>query len=279
MGKAKGGFEELVLAAVAAAPEPEGSQLHVFERDRFVVGEEAPGYDPFASAEKAERAIRAHKIFSDSGPVFDVILVEEDEWWFGQHEPGPLHRLWPGGKFRLQLPEAAPSRAYLKLEEGLAWSGAPLAAGDVVLELGSAPGGASYSLLQRGLSVTGVDPGEMDRFVLRHPKFRHLRKVYAEIRAEEMPANAQWIVCDIHTAPKISLPAIDNFVKRAGPSLLGVLVTLKLNDWELAAHVPWMMDYLRKMGMSRVRAAQLSTNKQEIFAYGLTPAGLARNPG
>ena len=51
-----------------------------------------------------------------------------------------------------------PSRAWHKLEELLAWARITPAAGEQVLEIGCAPGGATVALLDRGLRVVGVDP-------------------------------------------------------------------------------------------------------------------------
>ena len=46
----------------------------------------------------------------------------------------------PGGLMSLVLPPQAPSRAWLKMEEVLAWSALPIQPNDVVVEIGSAPG-------------------------------------------------------------------------------------------------------------------------------------------
>ena len=64
--------------------------------------------------------------------------------------------------------------------------GARAEAGRGAVELGSAPGGASFALLERGLHVHGVDPGAMDPRVLayagahRQP-FKHHAMPAAEV--------------------------------------------------------------------------------------------------
>jgi 23S rRNA (cytidine2498-2'-O)-methyltransferase len=63
------------------------------------------------------------------------------------------HSAWPGGNPKVLLPSDAPSRAYLKIEEALRWSGVNMKGGDTAVEIGSAPGGACYSLLKRGLYI------------------------------------------------------------------------------------------------------------------------------
>ncbi len=57
------------------------------------------------------------------------------------------------------------------------WDGPGALKGKTVLELGGAPGGASYSLLQRGANVFGVDTGEIAPAVLDFPgpgQFTHI---------------------------------------------------------------------------------------------------------
>jgi 23S rRNA (cytidine2498-2'-O)-methyltransferase len=147
-------------------------RLHAWERDITPPGEEPLNfvYGPKAAEiETRFRTIHADAFESSTIPkkgdfVLDVILLEENQphsFWLGAHLHSPSHSPWPGGRTPLTLPKEAPSRAYLKLEEGLLWSKAPVQRGDTAIEIGSAPGGASYALLKRGLKVVGIDPGQM----------------------------------------------------------------------------------------------------------------------
>ena len=61
----------------------------------------------------------------------------------------------PGGRLPLRLPPEAPSRAWLKLEEGLAFSGLGLRPGQVGRRDRRGSRWASWALLQRGLTVVG----------------------------------------------------------------------------------------------------------------------------
>src|SRR5207302_1748472 len=114
--------------------------------------------------------------------VLDVVLVEPDQWWIGQHLAVKLCERWPGGAIPVRLPSHAVSRAYAKMEEAIQWSNLPVAAGDECVEIGCAPGGASQALLDRGLFVTGIDPADVDPVVLEHPRFRHLKKRGTDVR-------------------------------------------------------------------------------------------------
>src|SRR5690606_7440386 len=114
-----------------------------------------PGYVPGELPERAARLrdeLLSQPLFhkdpvAQAGDlVLDVVVVEEDEWWIGAHRHSGLHSPYPGGRPEIRLPAGSPSRAFLKLEEGVRWSGVPLRKGDTAVEIGSSPGGASYAL-------------------------------------------------------------------------------------------------------------------------------------
>jgi hypothetical protein len=57
---------------------------------------------------------------------------------------------------------------------------------------------------------------------------------------------------------------------------MGVLLTLKLDDWKAMRHVPRFLKSIRSMGMEHVQATQLPSNRMELFVCGLTRRGVAR---
>lgn len=62
---------------------------------------------------------------------------------------------------RMRLDPLAPSRSYLKIEEAFRVLGRAPEKNDLVIDLGAAPGGWSYSALKRGARVTAVDNGPL----------------------------------------------------------------------------------------------------------------------
>jgi 23S rRNA (cytidine2498-2'-O)-methyltransferase len=261
-------------------------RLHTWERDQHFPGDEPLGYIPNEWASAAEKALRSQSVSSElfeptetareGDLVFDVIAVEADQWWYGCHIHSAFHSPVPGAKPGIVLPDGAPSRAFVKLEEALLWSQAPVRKGDTAVEIGSAPGGASYALLQRGLRVIGIDPGEMDAGVLRNRDFRHIRKPVAQVPREDLPESVQWLLLDMNVEPAISLFAVDRLAARLSDSLLGMFLTVKLNRWKIAEEIPGMLEHVRAMGMTRARATQLASNRQEFVIYGLTRKGQMR---
>jgi 23S rRNA (cytidine2498-2'-O)-methyltransferase len=111
---------------------------------------------------------------------------------------------WPGGIPRLRFPREAPSRSTLKLEEALLvlldegererW----LKPGMRAVDLGAAPGGWTWQLVQRSIHVTAVDNGPMDAALLRSGLVEHRREDGFRYRP---PRAVDWLVCDMVEQP------------------------------------------------------------------------------
>jgi 23S rRNA (cytidine2498-2'-O)-methyltransferase len=249
--------------------------LHVWHRDAHAPGDH--GYEPGLVEEDAAiaRAIR------DARPgatletwvhpgqfVLDCVVVEPHEWWIGYHQAGPPHTCWPGGFCGVKLPPHAVSRAYVKMDEALRWSQLPLQAGQHCVEIGSAPGGAAQALLERGLSVIGIDPAEMHPDVLAQPNFTHIRKRGADVRRREF-RKARWLFSDANVDPTTMLDTIEGIVTHGEVNIRGLLLTLKLLDWKMAEQVPEYLFRIRTWGYKDLHARQLQHNRQEICVAAL----------
>lgn len=278
VGKAKTAEEVLKIAETAA----NGSALkfHVFERERYEPEAEPKGYLHGLVAKALRAKLEKWPLFTAGAPklgelVFDVVIVEENEFWLGVHTHNSTHSSFAGGIPELKLPELAPSRAYLKFEEAVRWTALPLQKGQTIVEIGSAPGGACFAMLERGLKVTGIDAAEMAPSVLKHPSknFVHLKKSIESVEPVELPPTIHWLAVDMNTKPEIALSGAEKIITYA-EGLLGCLITIKLNDWMTADFIPEYIARIRRMGMARVKATQLVSNKREICVVGLTRLGL-----
>ena len=258
-------------------------RVHVWPRDAHPVGEH--DFEPSITLEarqahtaivKAcpqhrELAEEAHDPLAEARRgemVLDCVLVEPDEWWVGYHRAGRPASRWPGGIPPLRLPPHAVSRGWLKTEEALRWSELPIPRGARVVELGSAPGGASQVLLARGFEVTGIDPAAMHPSVLGEPAFTHLRRRVRQVRRREF-RKARWLLADMTVAPQFTLDAVEAIVNHPQVNIRGMLLTLKLLEWHLAAEVPAYLDRIRRWGYNVVLARQLAHNRQEICVAAL----------
>lgn len=260
--------------------------LHVWSRDRAMPGDNdiEPGRsDEALAALKAIReaapadALDEHRRAAEEDAeetaakpaggnrvALDVALVEPNQWWIGAHALRSRTDRWPGGVPRIELPEHAVSRAYLKMQEGLRWSALPARKGDYWLELGCAPGGASQALLDAGMTVVGVDPAEVDPIVTAHPQFEHMRARSVDIGVDEV-TDVSWITADINVAPQYTLDTVERIATNPTMHVRGLLLTLKLLSLNLAKPdvVADLIARVQSWGFADVRTRQLAHNRRE----------------
>lgn len=205
--------------------------------------------------------------FKDGDWVKEIIKVSESQYYLGEFQSSLFNSPVPGGFSKIELPELSPSRAYLKVVEGLEYLNLTLPVGDNALEIGSAPGGATYALLERGLKVAGVDPAEMDQICLLNPKFIHHKCSVQDFRLSMLKDHVHWLYVDMNLAPEASLGEIERIVEKIGPSLKGAFLTIKMTKFELVKRVPMYLTLVEKMGLQVVMSTQLSSHKQEFLIY------------
>lgn len=261
-------------------------RLHVWERDAAEPGEHGfePGVSPLGeevghwiAAAAGETPPQVNRLAKAGQRVLDVVLVEPNQWWVGWHRASAPPSRWPGGVCPVEPPEDVVSRAYLKMAEALAWSRLPLEPGDVCVEIGSAPGGSCQTLLDRGCVVTGIDPAEMATEVVDRENFTHVRARSKDLKRREF-RGIPWLMADLNVAPNYTLETVESIVTHKATSFRGLILTLKLLEWELAEHIPEYLERIRGWGFEYVRARQLSYNRQEICVAALRRRQMRRKP-
>lgn len=256
-------------------------RLHVWSRDTAPAGHRGYEPGPTAAAAEARAALLAVRTTTPIGGkssgarfrseptaepgdlVLDCVLLGPEQWWIGYHRAKGLTSRYAGGCLPIEAPPHAVSRAYAKMAEALAWSALPLRPGQRIVEIGAAPGGAAQALLDAGLVVTGVDPAEIRPEVLANPRFTHVRKRGAEVRRREF-RGFRWLAADLNVAPQYTLDTVEAIVTHPEVDLRGLLLTLKLPDWELAEELPAYLARIQSWGYGTVRARQLAHNRQEV---------------
>ncbi|QEG40487.1 SAM-dependent methyltransferase [Roseimaritima ulvae] len=252
-------------------------QLHVWARDRAVVGEfsfEPHATNPLAvdiadrvfAHVKPQGHVAAHapNLTAGSGQdILDIILVDPGEWWFGWHKATSLPTRWPGAIQPIDADKPVVSRAYFKIAEALAWSGLPMRPGDRVMEIGSAPGGACQRLLELGFVVTGIDPADMHQDVMSHRNMTHIRARAEDLKRSEY-RDAKWLVVDANIKPAKTLWSVEQIVGHRDTRIQGMLLTLKLGSYERAAEIPHWIDKVKRWGFEKVDVRQLATGRCEV---------------
>jgi 23S rRNA (cytidine2498-2'-O)-methyltransferase len=215
--------------------------------------------------------------------VGTVVELGEGEFWAGVHR----HAKWlspdPAGDSGIEMPAESPSRAWLKLEEAVRFFDLKFTSRDIVVELGCAPGGVVLALLNRGVSVIGVDPAKLADGVMASavpgreavPKDRpwlfHCRKPAALVSKRDLGQGVTWFMSDMNQSPEVVLTECARFCKMA-PSIRGVLITLKLTDLLQVAEKESWLAALKVLGFNTVRVQQLSVHHKELVLLGLNEA-------
>lgn len=243
-------------------------QIFIFERDQFKVGEEPPQFQIGALASEALNALRdvvKPKPVKNGDLVLSVCVLDPGKWFLGLHRHNLSHTRWPGGRPAIKLPPEAPSRAYLKCNEAIEWSGYPLRRDQLALEIGSAPGGATYALLERGLYVVGIDPGEMHPSLLQKwpDRFKYIHRLAEEVDLSRL-SDVDWLFMDMNIPPDRAIYLAEPYIEHFRDTLKGIIFTLKLNDWAYVSYLDELEQQIARMGFRNIRMRQLAFNKQEL---------------
>ncbi len=248
--------------------------LHVYERESVTPG--TKGFEPgttvlaatigelFANHEELKkRQVAINRVAQVDQKVFDVVLVKPNEWWFGYHWTVTRQSRWPGGVPIVDTSQERASRAYYKLKEALLWSGIKIAAGDVCAEIGAAPGGACELLLEMGAKVIAIDPAELEPEIEAHENLTYVRRRGREVKKKDFK-DVKWLLADLNIAPNYTLDTVRDIVAYEAVDIRGLILTLKLTDWELVEQIPAYLERVRKMGFQVAKARQLAFNRQEF---------------
>lgn len=232
------------------------TRVHVFARDADATVDVAPWQSALA---EFPGGVAVH-----GDLVADVIITADEPAWLGLHRADDNHLPYPGGVIPVDVPADAPSRAYAKIEEAIAWAKLPVERGHVALEIGAAPGGAVMALARRGVEVWGVDTGELAPNVLALPGVHHLAIKVGALRWEQLPARVDWLLVDVNLAPQVALHEVARLMPKLRPTLRGCVFTLKLNDFQFVSALPTLVERIKGFGFADVQLRHLPSNRREI---------------
>ncbi|MGM0569571.1 23S rRNA (cytidine(2498)-2'-O)-methyltransferase RlmM [Marinobacter sp.] len=205
--------KDRVGAVVEALREGRGAAARACVRVDVRVGENSADPDLGRFARKwvapLSRALRGAGLLGAEadgtvGDRLEILLPDFGSALIGVSPAGNRAR-WPMGIPRLKLPASAPSRSALKLEE--AWKVLLpadrmleyLGGGKTAVDLGAAPGGWTWQLVQQGMQVTAVDNGPMDEALMATGMVNHVR---ADGYLWRPKRAVDWMVCDIVDKPR-----------------------------------------------------------------------------
>lgn len=171
---------------------------------------------------------------------------------------------WNGGMIRFQREQGQISRAKFKLLEAEAVFGIDFSAFHEALDIGAAPGGWTSFLLDRGLTVTAVDPAKLHPDVLSSPRLTHVRKNANSVKFRDNQFDL--LVCDMSWSPKLTAKMVSDLLYALVPGGTAV-VTVKLLSKKPMALIQEIMEIYQEARLQVQRAKQLFHNRDEITLY------------
>ncbi len=256
-GHSIGAAGDLATAKAMLAPFAP-TRVHVFSRDPDVLVPPEP-WESLGAAGPAELG----------EVVADVIVAPDEPAWIGVHRHDATRPPHAGGSIPIAEEPTAPSRAYYKCEEAIAWAHLPVAAGEVALEIGAAPGGAVLALAKRGLDVWACDTGDLAPDVNALSNVHHLATKVGALRWEQLPARIDWLLVDVNLAPQVALHEVARLIPRLKSTLRGAIITLKMNDWAFIDELPALAERIRGFGLTDLRMRHLPSNRREVCCVAL----------
>lgn len=192
-----------------------------------------------------------------------AIYAAASQLYVGCGTPGEMLSDWPGGAVRFQREEGQISRAKFKLLEAEREFGLNYETFQQALDIGAAPGGWTSLLLERGLRVTAVDPGEL------HPSLNgHYALTYHKRNASDVKLPAETydlLVCDMSWSPmQMSRLVLD--LQQSMAREATAIITIKLMHRKPLQTIRDVSERLSS-AFTIERAKQLFHNRDEITLY------------
>lgn len=221
-----------------------------------------------------EQALRdSERLVDDPAlPRLHIFFPSEDRALIASSDPRNSSDAL-NGIHRVSMSADAPSRSYLKLAEALEvfldqkeqalW----LKPGMTAVDLGAAPGGWTWQLVQRGLKVTAVDNGPLKGAAAGHPNIKHLRQDGFRFRPQRQ---VDWLVCDMVEQPqRVAALMTDWFIGgHTANAVFNLKLPMKKRVEALRLALDTISNALNKKGMRyRLEVKQLYHDREEVTVF------------
>lgn len=160
-----------------------------------------------------------------------------------------------------ELPELAPARAYLKMQQAHDLFKLDLSPKDQVIEIGSAPGGITYYLLNKNMKVCSIDPAIMDEKFFSNSNFKHLKASIFDIEKKDLPKRCDWVISDLNLEGDLNINQTMRIISLY-PELKGAFITIKTPRISELRKVPkWIQEASKGF---KVSVVNLPAHRNEV---------------
>ncbi len=196
-------------------------------------------------------------------------LLTPRHGWFAATSPAARLRWrrclsrFPGGLVTPPDDPAPPSRAYRKLLEAEAQLGRSVAAGEIVVDLGAAPGGWTHVALARGAAVTAVDRAPLRSDLMAHPRLTFVRGDAFRYAPADRPVD--WLLSDVVAFPERTMELLAQWLREGWCRRF--VVTVKFRGEEDYPRLEQLKRLLADSG-AEFQLRRLGSNRNEVTAFG-----------
>ncbi|MER2493734.1 23S rRNA (cytidine(2498)-2'-O)-methyltransferase RlmM [Catenovulum sediminis] len=169
------------------------------------LGKEVSGFAKKFSVPLRNALRKQNILVTKSSEILHLFVFDSQNMLLGWSPLNNRSELHLGIK-RLKFPSQAPSRSTLKLEEAFhhfipakEWD-TRLSGGLLAVDLGAAPGGWTWQLVNRGMMVSAIDNGPMNERLMDSGQVKHFKE--DGFKFSPYKRNVYWLVCDMVEKPK-----------------------------------------------------------------------------
>ena len=211
-------------------------------------------------------------IHEDSDFRLHILFLATDHCIVG-YSPTECSSPHKGGILRLKAPKNAPSRSTLKLDEAIQvlisrkQQRDAFRLGNTGVDLGAAPGGWTYQLVERGLQVSAIDNGPMDKKLMATEHVEHFKE-NAFTWLPEKPVNV--LVCDMVEKPSLVANLMAQWLegRHTQHAVFNLKLPMKKRFQEVADCIGLICDRLEDAGLDYYwQAKHLYHDREEVTVY------------
>ncbi|MFG1499109.1 SAM-dependent methyltransferase [Halobacteriovorax sp. XZX-3] len=127
----------------------------------------------------------------------EYIRVGENQFWHFDTIITPVDTF---SLTESEISDEVPARAYHKACQAFRLYKEEISAQDQIVEIGSAPGGISYYVLEKGAKLVSVDPALMDPIISEKfgDQFSHIKKSVFDVTRAQLPKHCDWLISDLN---------------------------------------------------------------------------------
>lgn len=207
----------------------------------------------------------AAQVSQADGAVLHVVMLGDGGWLIGESKFANAISPFVAGRARMRIEKDKPSRAARKVEEALHWMGIAPGSGEVCVDLGAAPGGWSWVLLEKRARVIAIDPAELRDDVAKHRGLKHVKASAFQYEPDEQ---VDWLFCDMAWRPLEAAQLLAKWGRRKWARVL--VANLKLPMKQKHKMVEELRAIVNGGGWKRVRTRQLYHDRDEITLIALS---------